>query len=334
MARTYTGIDIGSSQVKFAVCDAGGDIRRIAVAAVPEQLVRDGRIVSPEAMSDFLCMAARQHKIRNRDCAVILPAALVFSRRLTVPLMTEEQLKINLPYEFRDFITQEKDKYFYDYAVAGIIRNDAGQEVELDLMAAATLKSTIANYSAMLRRAGFKLCIAAPVEFAYGNLLRRYEAAHPPQVPRETCVIDIGHTATRIQIFTGCRFEVTRVIDYGCTLLDTAIADELHVDGHIAATYKIMNHNDVQALESCRNIYHNIAIEIMRAINFYGFNNPGSHLADAYYCGGGARITLLLEDIAATIGLTLHSMEELMPGGGPDREHLLACPAAVGITQQ
>jgi len=333
MGKVYTGIDIGSSQVKFAVCDANG-IRRLAAAPLPEQLVRDGRIVSPEAMSDFLFAAAREHKIKNRDCAIILPAALAFSRRLTVPLMTEGQLKINLPYEFRDFISQEKDKYFYDYAVAGQIKNEAGKAVELDLMAAATLKSTIADYTAMLRRAGFKLCLAAPVEFAYSNLLRRHESALPADVPKEYCIIDIGHTATRIYIYSGSRFEVTRVIDYGCAMLDTVIADELHEDEHIARTYKVINHNNVQALERCFDIYHAIAIEIMRVINFYGFNNPNSHLTDAYYCGGGAHIALLLENIAATIGLELHSIEQLMPNGGQSSEHLLVCPAAVGITQQ
>ena len=334
MGRTYTGIDIGAGQIKFAVCEPGGVIRRMAVSPVPDQLVREGRIVSPEAMSDFLRAEARVHKIKNRDCAVILPAALAFTRRFSVPLMTEEQLKINLPYEFRDFITQEKDKYFYDYAVMGRLKNEAGQETELDLMAAATLKSTVAAYTAMLRRAGFKLRVAAPVEFAYANLLRLHESAHPAQLPGEYCIIDLGHSATRIYMYTGSRFEVTRVIEYGCALLDAAIADELHVDEHIAATYKVMNHNDVQSLERCRDIYHNIAIEIMRAINFYGFNNPGSHLTDAYTCGGGAKIPLLLEEIAAVIGLGVHSMEDLMPGGTRDREHLLLCPAAVGITRQ
>lgn len=334
MGNTYTGIDIGASQIKFAVCDSGGTVRRMAVASVPEQLVREGRIVSPEAMSDILSQAAREHKIKNRDCAVILPAALAFTRRLSVPLMTEEQLRLNLPYEFRDFITQEKDKYFYDYAVAGTMENETGGNAEFDLMAAATLKSTIASYSDMLRRAGFKLRVAAPVEFAYSNLLRQFEANLKSQPPGEYCIIDLGHNATRIHIYTGSRFEVTRVIELGCALLDNAIADELHVDEHIAATYKVMNHNDVQSLESCREIYHNIAIEIMRAVNFYGFNNPGSNLTDAYTCGGGTKIPLFLDSISATVGLKLHSMEELMPDGGQDREHLLLCPAAIGITQQ
>ncbi len=333
MGKTYTGIDIGAAQVKFAVCESGGEVRRTETSVIPEQLVREGRIVSPEAMSGVLRAEARRLRLRNRDCALVLPSALTLTRRLSLPFMTTEQLTLNLPYEFRDMITQEKDKYFYDYAVLGR-RQEEGSDAELDLIASTVLKSTITTYAAMLRRAGFRLRVAAPAEFAYANLLRRYEQTYPDAAGREICIIDIGHSATRVHIFSGSRFEVTRVIDVGCAALDAVIADHLHVDEHIAAEYKIRNHNDVQALEGCRDIYHNIAVEIMRAVNFYGFNNPGSRLTDAFTCGGGAMIPLLLEEIGDNIGLTMHSIEEFMPPGRRDGQDAIFYPAAAGITQQ
>ncbi len=36
---------------------------------------------------------------------------------LRLPLMTEEQLRLNLPYEFHDYIGDEMDKYVFDYAM-------------------------------------------------------------------------------------------------------------------------------------------------------------------------------------------------------------------------
>jgi type IV pilus assembly protein PilM len=123
------------------------------------------------------------------------------------------------------------------------------------------------------------------------------------------------------------------VIDIGGDLIDSAIAEELTLDEHIAESYKIANKNDVQSLEVCRGIYHNIAIEIMRAVNFYGFNNPESNLNDAYYCGGGAKIPLFLEEIANTVKLNLHSIEELLPVAKKSNDAFL-CAAAVGIALQ
>ena len=47
-------------------------------------------------------------------------------RRFEMPLMTEEQLRLNLPYEFHDYIGDEMDKYVFDYAMIQTKREDDG----------------------------------------------------------------------------------------------------------------------------------------------------------------------------------------------------------------
>lgn len=330
MGKTTIGVDIGEDQVKFAVCDPG-EVRRLAEEPLPDNLVRDGHIISPEAMSDFLRQAAAKHRVSGRKCAVVLPSTVAFTKRTVMPAMTVEQLRINLPYEFRDYITQEKDKYVYDYAVLDLERDGDGKPKQMELMAAACPKTLIREYMDMFRRAGFKLMTAAPEEFAYYNLLRRYEEAHPDRAGREHCIIDLGHRATRVHIFTGLKFEVSRVIEYGGATADAAIADELHVDEHIARTYKLSNHENAQELESCRGLYNAVALEITRAVNFYGYNNPDSALQTAWVCGGGVRNEAMMAQLRETLSLELEPIAGLLPPGGG--EGLELCPAAIGITQ-
>lgn len=332
MGKPTIGIDIGASQIKLALCD-GGQVRRLITEPIPDQLVREGRVVSYEAMSVFFRETAAKYKLSGRHCAVVLPAALAFSRRTVMPAMTLEQLALNLPYEFRDYITQEKDKYFYDYAVLDLERDETGKPVRMELMAAAALKATIRDYTDMLRRAGFKLTIAAPEEFAYYNLLRAHEAAHPELAGRERCIIDLGHAATRIYLFTGCRFEVSRSIEYGGAMVDAAIADALHVDEHIASAYKHADHDGALSLEGCQGVYRAIAMEIMRAVNFYHYNNAGSMLDSAWLCGGGTHNPVLMEELRQSVSLDLRPIGELLPGPSQD-ESLDLCPTAIGITQQ
>ena len=324
MNKTIIGIDIGASEFKFAACGPS-EVHKLAVEPVPDKLVRDGQIVSMEAMSAFLREAAGKHHIRRGRCAVVLPSQLAFVRRTVMPVMTTDQLLLNLPYEFRDFITQEKDKYFYDYAVLGTQQGENSQPEQLELLAAAALKSTIREYSVMLRRAGFKLAVAAPEEFAYANLIRLYEQAHPKEAGAERCILDLGHTSTRIHIFTGHRFEATRVVDYGGAMVDNAIADAFHVDEHIAKTYKLSNHNGGLDLEACLGIYRAVSVDIMRAINFYSYNNPGS---------GGSCIEQLTAQLQDALGLHLRPISELIPFASPENAALPLCPTAVGITQQ
>jgi hypothetical protein len=72
----------------------------------------------------------------------------------------------------------------------------------------------------------------------------------------------------------------------------------------------------------------------MRALNFYRFSNPDSTLSDIWLCDGGAYISSLVAAIESGLdGMTIHSAEELIPGG-----RLLsdsnALAQAIGITQE
>ena len=70
-----------------------------------------------DAMADFLRQTAKSNGIPLTHAALVLPSTEVFTRELVMPAMTEQQLLYNLPYEFRDYLTEEKNKYFFDYSM-------------------------------------------------------------------------------------------------------------------------------------------------------------------------------------------------------------------------
>ena len=43
---------------------------------------------------------------------------------------------VNLPYEYQDAINGEKDNYIFDYAMKGIINDENGNPVEMQLLGA------------------------------------------------------------------------------------------------------------------------------------------------------------------------------------------------------
>lgn len=329
MSKTMLGFDIGACELKIAQYD-GSTVRRALTAQVPDNLVKNGVIISYAAMADFIKETARKNRISGRDCAVIIPASHAFLRRVSVPAMTEDQLRVNLPYEFRDFLTMGKDKYFYDYVVNSLDRDEEGTPKQLDLTAAAVPKEVIEDYRDMFRRAGFRLRTAIPAECAYSNLLRTHARADI----KEFSFLDLGHTAARLYIFTGSRFEATRVIDIGLSHVDDAIADATGVDEHVARTYKHTNYQGAQTLEPAMNVYNAIALDLRKAVNFYSFNNRESNLLDIWCCGGGVHIPALREAIGQSVELTLHDIEELLPSAAKSAEDLSACAAAIGAAIQ
>lgn len=333
MGKVTVGIDIGERALKLAVCK-DGQVRRVITREAPDNLVSDDRILSPEVAADFLKETSRQEKVKIQGGAVVLPASAVFTRTIEVPAMSHEHLMLNLPYEFRDFITQEKDKYFYDYVVLDRQDNEAGKPEQYELMGAATLKETIHEYIQMCRRAGFKLVTAIPEELAYLNIIRRYQKQ--PGVSdsdREYCFIDIGHNAVKLHIFRGIKHQATRVIDYGVRFLDTAISEAHGVDIHIAHTYKMTNHNDELTSEISQSFYSTVTLEIMRAMNFYRFNSPESNLQDVYLCGGGSKIQPLVELIREELQMNIQPLGALLSLAG-SMEHVDLCHLAVGVALQ
>ena len=368
------GIDIGYDTVKLALV-SGKQVKKTAIASMPKRLMREGRLASPEAMGELLAQTMKQNGIHCSNAAVAFSNEAVFVRNVTMPLMAADQLELNLPYEFRDYITEEMKSYVFDYAMLSdpaadsknartaakgekkpkkekvdaltafeaesassdkpeettIAEDNAG--ATMDLLAVAAPVSLLNETRLMLRKAGMKLVKAAPVVTSYVGLIRSMDPSKKP-ASDEYCFLDLGYQSIRMYMFKGERHIVTRVLETGLSVVDAAIADAYNVDEHLAHTYVVSNFEDCQSKEVCLNAFGNIAVELMRALNFYRFSNPDSTLSDVWLCGGGAYISALTAAIESGLeGMTVHSAEELLPGGRllSDSNALVQ---AIGVTQE
>lgn len=304
--KNCVGFDIGNHELHIAV-QKGGKIVRSISERIPEGLVQNGRITSMEAAVDFLKDIRRNYKLRVRSANLVLPASLCYCRRFVIAAITKEQLLFNLPYEFHDFITDDKRNYFFDYAVVSITKDDDGKPKEYDVIAAATRKDVVEDYKRIFAKAGFRLRVAIPEELAYINLLResnKKEHSHG--------ILDIGHNSVRLFLYEGDRFESVRVIDYGCSALDPIIADYFGIEDHyLAATYRESNFDNATEIPGCRDVYGAMAIELLKAVNFYRFNG-GGNLQHLHCCGGGVKNAALMQTLRDTLPLDLTDLSEFL----------------------
>lgn len=347
MAKNILGIDIGYDCLKLVLVN-GRQIKKTAMVSMPQNLVRGGRVVSVEAMAELIRTTMKENGINCKNAALVLPYETVFVRNVTMPLMTADQLVYNLPYEFRDYITDELKNYLFDYAMVTTPEDlaeqeeaaEEGNETEermagagrtMDLFAVAAPVSLLEESKDMLRKAGLRLVKAAPAVCSYMALIRRLEEREEIY-GREYGILDLGYQSIRMYIFKGDRHMVSRVLEIGLSSLDEAIADEYNIDVHLAHTYLLTNHDNCQNKERCVNAFENISIELMRALNFYSFNNPDSQLEDIWICGGGSTIEVLREALSRHLDMKIHQAEELLPEGrAPEACH--AFIQAIGITQ-
>lgn len=355
MAKSCLGIDIGKDQMKLVLMK-GENIVKTASVQMPEGLLKDGRIVSVETTGELIRKTMKENKIRCKEAAVVVSSGICFLRNVTMPEMTAEQLVYNLPYEFRDYITDELKKYVFDYSWGSGEEMPKGKKLkkaskkkeekpeeeenqkrnEMELLAAAAPLEVMEDLRLMTRKAGLKLTFAAPEVPACENLLH-YKLRNEQDKDKEYGILDLGSTSSRLFIFKGDRHQVTRVIERGMEQVEELLADTFHIDIHLAHTWLLANHEDCIHSEVCQDAFSQISVELMRALNFYQFSNPDSRLEDIYICGGGASIATMRQSLEENLDVKIHEAGELlerMNGSGDEASSLwmLAAGTALGRT--
>lgn len=367
--KAVLGIDIGYDQLKLALV-SNGEVVSSAVEQMPENLLKEGRFTSLEAMASLIRQTMEDNGIKATQAAVVLPNEHVYVKNVDIPMMEEEQLEYNLPFEFHDYITGEVKDFIFDYAVidgedqpgdefagqpgggygspadtvAGPVPGanegadpsaDMPGQVEeteeaLHLMAVGVEKVIIEDIRDMLRKAGLKLVKTASALSAYISLIRNMESNRPQGV-EEYGILDLGHHGITMYMFRHDQHVATREFDIGLSQLEDIIADKYGVERHLAHTYIHSNFENCLASEECMNFYDNVSVELMRAINFYEFSNQDSSLNDMWICGGGAVNEPLLRTIYETLEMNLHSSQELLPGGNTVMQYN-SLIQAIGVT--
>lgn len=323
------GLDVGNTNCKVAIRESGG--MRLVSDHMPDNMVRDGDVSSPETLSRFLKQVRDSKKIRDRDCAVALQSSQVYFRHVSLPPMTAAELKLNLPYEFRDYIQDDPEEYLFDYAVDEMVYTEEGELERMRLYASAVRKSIVESYASTLRNAGFRLRAIMPSQMAYMRLLRDHFSNPEDQLPEghDIVLVDIGHANVVLTLFSGMRFDSARTVEFGCDEFDNVIANIKGIDPYTASAYKFTNFEGVLDEPECLALCDRFALEVSKVVNFYNFSNPDHEIHKLYFMGGGASIHQLTHAIAEAVPVACSTISELMPHEARGQQNTPVCALAV-----
>lgn len=276
--KRLLGMEIGQYRIKLAYLEQGR-LKKFLSA-------RKEEAGSPEKRQDAkqIRELLDAHHIRCKQVVFVLPQEQTYVKRLSLPLLTTEQLKRTLPYEFVDYIGEQMDEYQFDYAV--LERNDK----QLDLLAAACKRELCDQLERFAKQAGLKLVGLVPAVIGLERLL------NPNQDNKQDfVVIDLGFRAIRIYFFRQGFYDTTRILEPGCEELEQIVQTE------------------GEASEAFSQCCQTIAIQIMRVVTFYSFNHIDNTLDTLYYCGGGARYQTLLSALDQAVEIPAKSLNEWVP---------------------
>ena len=319
------GIDIGSNNCKIAMREGSG--MRLISARMPENMVSSGEVASPESMAKFLAEVRASEQLRERNCALVLGSSQIYFRHVTLPPMNISELQLNLPYEFRDFISGDPDEYVYDYAVDDMEYDEEGALVRMNLYIAAVPRSIVETYSTMLKKAGFRLKLVTPAPMAYTRLLSSQAAETDPDC--DSVLVDIGYSGAKVVLFQGLRYDSMRTIDFGCQELDHIIADIKGIDPYTAGSYKFTNFEGVLDEPECLALCDRLAMEVAKVVNFYNFNNPEREIGRMYFLGGGACIDQITRAIGDAVSVPATRIDACLPEEVRGQDNSPVCALAI-----
>lgn len=319
------GISVRHGKLALSIM-RGGNIHKTVWEDIPENIVDDYKILSENLFAEFLKDKMKESGIRAKKASFVITDTDLFIRSFSMPDMDDEQLKLNVPFEFRDYIAGELKDYIFDFVKRDKPKNDDSGKVTL--LAYAVPVDYVRKLSDTLRIAGLKLERAIPETTVYETILTRLK--DEDDVKKERCFLDIGNNHISMRVFKNGEYKLSHVIDIGERHIIQAIADELNVDMHLATTYLRTNYQGCQTCQGAINAYKDISLEVIKGLNFYEMSDMSSRLKDVTLCGSGAMISPLVELLQERIDKSVSTIQEMFPHYA-DKTDLNVTFSSVGV---
>ncbi|WP_026526069.1 pilus assembly protein PilM [Butyrivibrio sp. VCD2006] len=309
------GISVSHGRLAMTLM-RGGVVRKSYWEEIPDNIVEGNKILSYNLFAEFLKEQMKDKGLKCKKAAYVIPDSDIFVRKVSMPKLEEEQLRDNIPFEFKDFIQGELNQYVFDYVKRS---NDNEEEATtVELLAYAVPLVLINDLRDMLKMAGLKLVRTLPETSVYEILIGAL--GDEEEVKKERCFMDIGRRGTRMMVFKNGEFKLSHMIDIGEDHIIQALADEMNVDVHLAITYLRNKYNDCDKLPVAINAYKDISIEVLKGLNFYEFSDMTSRLNDVVLCGTGAMTEPLVEMLKERVDKNVLTMDELFPKYSQQKE--------------
>lgn len=305
------GLDIGSHSIKVVQLqerDIGPALLNIGIATLPGKLPAEGRTTKPETVAGVVLGLMQNLAIKGKDVAASVSGHEVISKKVELPMMTEDELENRMQFELGQFIPYSINEVDVDYQILDVAK-DRPNFMEVLLVAAK--KETVNDHTNLVR-----LCELQPVviDVDYFALSNAFEAIHGV-AEKSVALIDIGATKAIMNII--CRgFPVfTRGISIGGRQITERIEEHFGIPLEDAERLKLGEIPSTVRLEDLEEIFvsvvRNWVSECRRAINLFHTNFPEYRIEEIHLSGGSCRIPGLDKVFRENLGAEVHLFNPL-----------------------
>jgi type IV pilus assembly protein PilM len=322
--KRVVGLKIGASQIAAAhvVNNGGPRLLGAARAAIPHGIVVGGELREPEQLAGALKTLFRKNKLPQTCVRLGIANNRIGVRTFEITGVEDDgQLANAVRFRAQEALPIPLDEAVLDYRILEDRVGENGVRVCRVLLVVAH-RELVERYVAACKKAGLKL-IGIDLE-AFGLLRALADPAGPPAEDAAVVCIAIGHDRSTLAVSDGRVCEFTRVIAWGGSDLDVALARTLDLTPGAAEPLKrelVLGAAgesaglDAQEADAARaamvNELRTFARELVGSLRFYQEQPNSLGISEILITGGASAGAGLAEELERLIGIPVRIADPL-----------------------
>jgi type IV pilus assembly protein PilM len=301
-APPLIGVDISSSSVKMVELSSTGQggyrLERYTIEPVPHEAVVDGNIMNLEQVGDSVRRAWKRMGTRIKSVAMAVPSAAVITKKIVLDAeQTEDEMEIQVETEANQYIPFALEEVDLDFQVLG---PDPNNPEQVEVMLAAARKEKVEDRVAVAETVGLKASVMDIDSFAAQNALELMTADLPGGGSDDViALVDIGASIMNINVLVDNQSVYMREQPFGGLQLTQEIMRAFGLSMEEAeAAKRHGNLPDNYEGEILAPFMDTLALEVVRALQFFFTSTQHSKVDHLYLSGGTASIPDLAEVVA------------------------------------
>lgn len=307
------GLDIGSTAIKLVQLKevvqrgvVGYQLQSFGIKPLPPEAIIDGALMNSMAIVQAIQELIAELRVKNRNVTISIPGHSVIIKKISLPLMSQEELDETIQFEAGQYINIDTKDVFLDTFPLPAEDDQMGQ---MDALLVAAKKDMVNDYAAVVAEAGL---IPANVDVDTFAIQNCFEANYEVSSGETVVLLNIGASIININILTNGVPAFTRDITAGGNNFTEEIQKQLNVSYEEAEALKSGGadaDSDALVPQEVESILEataaQIAGEVQRSIDFYTSTAVDDHIGRILISGGSAKVPAFFKAIEQRAGLSV-----------------------------
>ncbi len=308
--KDIVGIDVGTSSVKLVQLKAvkgGYRLLNLGIAQLPPEAIVDNRVMDSVAVVDSIRNLVENQKIKTKNVATSVSGHSVIIRKISMPVMTEEEVEASIEWEAEQFIPFEISEVNLDFQITGPDPKDPAQ---MSVVLVAAKKDFVNEGLTVFNECGLNPVVLDIDSFAIENA---FQANYDVDEGEIVALINLGANTMNVNVIKEGISVFTRDIQTGGNMFNEEIQKRLGINSVEAEQAKLGG--DIGEIDSAilaevmSDSADTLAQEIQRSLDYFSATSTDDRVTRVYISGGVSKTVGIDKAFEQRLGVPVETMD-------------------------